>query len=91
MKRPEPSGLGFPGVNAGASIPSGKAAEAAWTVRAPYAWRQGALEFGIVKLAYARPRPVMIRTLELIHLASATVGKASSLVATDARLRELGL
>jgi predicted nucleic acid-binding protein len=43
----------------------------------------------LVRLAFAQPRPVMIRSLDLIHVASALAGKARQLVATDQRLREL--
>lgn len=43
----------------------------------------------LVKLSYDRSRPVLIRALDVIHLASAVVSKADALVATDKRLREL--
>lgn len=41
----------------------------------------------LMKLALER-QPVMIRSLDLIHLASASLSKAKSFVATDKRLRE---
>lgn len=43
----------------------------------------------LVKLAIEQPRPVLIRTLDVIHVSSALVSKARALVATDARLREV--
>jgi len=44
----------------------------------------------LVKLAFQQRPPIMIRSLDLIHLASASVAKATALVASDKRLRSLG-
>jgi predicted nucleic acid-binding protein len=41
----------------------------------------------LVRIAFEQHPPVMVRSLDLIHVASAVVGKATSLVATDERLR----
>jgi len=41
----------------------------------------------IAGLAFAHSTPVMIRSLDLIHIASASIAKATILVATDQRLR----
>ena len=43
----------------------------------------------LVRLAFGQPQPVMIRALDLIHLASAIVSKADVLVTTDDPLRHL--
>lgn len=45
----------------------------------------------LVELSYSQPRPVMLRSLDAIHLASARLGKAKGLVATDGRLRDAAL
>lgn len=42
----------------------------------------------VLKAAYLRPLPVMIRALDAIHAASAKAARAKTLVATDGRLRE---
>ncbi len=42
----------------------------------------------VVAVAYGRSKPILIRSLDVIHVASALVSKARQLVATDARLRE---
>lgn len=42
----------------------------------------------LIRLAFHDPGPVLIRSLDAIHIASALVGNAKRLVATDARLRE---
>ncbi len=42
----------------------------------------------IIRGAYSGRRPVMVRSLDVIHLASAVVSGAETLVATDLRLRE---
>ena len=42
---------------------------------------------GIVRLAFRRARPVMVRSLDAIHVASAMTARARVMVATDARLR----
>jgi predicted nucleic acid-binding protein len=43
----------------------------------------------LVRLAAGRERPVMIRALDLIQLASAVASRSRTIVTTDARLREL--
>jgi predicted nucleic acid-binding protein len=43
----------------------------------------------IVELTYTKAKPVMIRSLDVIHVASALVSQAPALVATDIRLREV--
>ncbi len=43
----------------------------------------------LVHLAFGQPRPVLVRTLDAIHLASALAVKAKVMVAADARLRDL--
>lgn len=43
----------------------------------------------LVKLAYQQVPPLMIRSLDVIHLASALVSHMKTLVTTDPRLREL--
>ena len=43
----------------------------------------------LVTLAYGRPRPIMIRAIDLIHAASAISARAETIVTTDARLREI--
>ena len=41
------------------------------------------------RLAYGQPRPILIRSLDLIHVASAKVGGADAIVTTDKRLATL--
>ena len=43
----------------------------------------------IVRLAFRGTRPVMVRSLDAIHVASAATARARFLVATDARLRQV--
>lgn len=43
----------------------------------------------VVRLAFHRPRPLAIRSLDAIHIGSALAAKARILVATDLRLREV--
>lgn len=43
----------------------------------------------LVKHTLSRPRPLMIRSLDAIHVGSALAGKARMLVATDNRLRNV--
>jgi predicted nucleic acid-binding protein len=45
----------------------------------------------VVQRAYPTAKPIMIRALDVIHVASALASKASVMVATDARLREVAL
>jgi predicted nucleic acid-binding protein len=42
----------------------------------------------LAEVAFQQHRPVMIRSIDLIHVASASVAKATRIVATDKRLRE---
>ena len=44
-----------------------------------------------VRLAFGGPRPVMLRALDAIHVASAVSVRARSIVATDLRLRAMAL
>ena len=43
----------------------------------------------IVRLAFRRAQPVMVRSLDAIHVASAVTARARVMVATDARLRQV--
>jgi predicted nucleic acid-binding protein len=43
----------------------------------------------LIKKGYTVPKPIMIRTLDVIHVASALASNASTLVATDTRLRDV--
>lgn len=43
----------------------------------------------IVRLAFRRARPVMVRSLDAIHVASAVTARARVMVATDSRLRQV--
>ena len=43
----------------------------------------------IVRLAFRRARPVMVRSLDAIHVASAVTARARVMVATDTRLRQV--
>lgn len=43
----------------------------------------------LVERAYRRPQPVLIRSLDALHVASALAARATTLVATDGRLREV--
>ncbi|MGA2769584.1 MAG: type II toxin-antitoxin system VapC family toxin [Bryobacteraceae bacterium] len=43
----------------------------------------------IIGLAFRRPRPVMLRSLDAIHVASAVTARARVMVSTDTRLREV--
>lgn len=43
----------------------------------------------IIRHTYSLSKPMMIRSLDVIHVASALVSKASTIVATDTRLREV--
>ncbi|CAN5880147.1 hypothetical protein BH24DEI2_BH24DEI2_07950 [soil metagenome] len=42
----------------------------------------------LVKRCYAQTPPLTVRSLDVIHVASALVSKADAVVATDARLRD---
>lgn len=41
----------------------------------------------LVQAAYTAPAPVMIRTLDVLHVATAVVARTGTLVATDVRMR----
>lgn len=43
----------------------------------------------VVKMAAGHARPVTIRSLDAVHVASALASKAEAMVATDGRLREV--
>ena len=43
----------------------------------------------LLKQAYSQPQPLLIRSLDAIHVASALTAKATTVIATDARLREV--
>jgi len=43
----------------------------------------------IMALNFRQERSILIRSLDLIHLATAIAGRAEALVTTDARLRRL--
>ena len=43
----------------------------------------------LVRLAFDQPQPVMLRSLDVIHVSTALASKAGTLVATDTRLRTL--
>jgi predicted nucleic acid-binding protein len=42
----------------------------------------------VLRTCYARPRPIRLRTLDALHLASALSSRANEIVCTDRRLRE---
>ena len=62
-------------------------AEAGHFITIPYGREVVAQAETVVKLALGRRRPLMIRTLDAIHIASALASNASLMVATDSRLR----
>jgi hypothetical protein len=43
----------------------------------------------IAEIGYSQAKPILIRSLDLIHVASASVVGATVLITTDARMREL--
>ena len=43
----------------------------------------------IVRLAFRRARPIMVRSLDAVHVASALTARARVMVATDTRLRQV--
>lgn len=45
----------------------------------------------LVQKAYTQPQPVLIRSLDALHVASALAAKATTLVATDTRLRTVAV
>jgi predicted nucleic acid-binding protein len=42
----------------------------------------------VLKVCYTRPRPIRVRALDALHLASALACKANEIVCTDRRMRE---
>jgi predicted nucleic acid-binding protein len=42
----------------------------------------------VLRVCYARRRPIRVRTLDALHLASALASRAKQIVCTDARMRE---
>lgn len=42
----------------------------------------------VLRLCYTRKRPIRLRTLDALHLASALASRANEIVCTDARMRE---
>jgi predicted nucleic acid-binding protein len=45
----------------------------------------------VIEKSYTAPKPLMIRSLDVVHVASALASKASVLVAIDSRLRDVAL
>ncbi len=45
----------------------------------------------LVKRAYSQAQPLLIRSLDAIHVASALAARSTTLVATDARLRNVAV
>ena len=43
----------------------------------------------LVRLVFEQPRPILVRSLDLIHVSSAVAVKARVIVATDTRLRKV--
>jgi predicted nucleic acid-binding protein len=41
----------------------------------------------VVKVCYTRPRPILVRNLDAMHLASALASKATQIVCSDMRMR----
>lgn len=41
----------------------------------------------VLKVCYARQRPILVRTLDAVHLASALASKATQIVCSDMRMR----
>jgi predicted nucleic acid-binding protein len=46
---------------------------------------------GVVRHCYSAPKPVMIRTLDALQIASALEGGASEIVSADSRMRDGGI
>ncbi len=42
----------------------------------------------VLRVCYTRKRPIRVRTLDALHLASALASRAKEIVCTDARMRE---
>ena len=79
--RPRGAGLGLS--KFAAHMSSGR------IVTVPYGNEVAAEAETLVRRAFSQPRPIRIRSLDAIHVASALVAKAATLVATDTRLREV--
>jgi len=45
----------------------------------------------LARLVFTRPRPILIRSLDMIHVSTALSSRARDLVATDTRLREVAV
>ncbi len=45
----------------------------------------------LARLVFARPWPILIRSLDMIHVSTALSSRARDLVATDTRLREVAI
>ena len=58
-------------------------------VTIPYGVDVAAEAETLVQLAFDQPKPIMVRSLDVIHVSSALAIGAKALVATDARLRRL--
>jgi hypothetical protein len=43
----------------------------------------------IADIAYGLPEPILIRSLDLLHMASASLAKASAMISADHRVRIL--
>jgi predicted nucleic acid-binding protein len=60
-------------------------------VQVPYGDDVTAAAESIIHRALLRPRPILIRALDAIHVASAMVIRASVVVTTDTRVREVAI
>jgi predicted nucleic acid-binding protein len=58
-------------------------------VRVPYGDEVVSLAEEVVRAAFKRSRPILIRSLDVIHIATALTIKAKRVVTTDSRLREV--
>ena len=58
-------------------------------VQIPYDEKVLARVDRLVQLALTGPRPLMLRALDAIHIATAVEARATAMVATDRRLREM--
>jgi predicted nucleic acid-binding protein len=58
-------------------------------VHVPYGEDVASRTEEIVRAAFQRSKPVLIRSLDVIHVASALAIRAKRIVATDSRLREV--
>lgn len=60
-------------------------------VQVPFGDDVTAAAEGIVQMALLSPRPIMMRALDAIHVASAMVIRASVVITTDVRMREAAI